>query len=74
MLRSKRLSGFLLCAILSMVTNGCARGYISEESISKIRSIMPAFDVTNESWEFAPSRNPGELRKMCIRDVGCVYE
>lgn len=39
MLRSKRLSGLLLCAILSMVTNGCARGYISEESISKIRSI-----------------------------------
>lgn len=30
--------------------------------------------VTNESWEFAPSRNPGELRKMCTRDVGCVYE
>ena len=30
--------------------------------------------VTTESWEFAPSQDPGELRKMCTPDVGCVYE
>lgn len=83
MFRLKRLSGLLLCAILPMVTNGCACGYISEESISKIRSIEIDTDVaipyTPDVDGAANVANNLFLGLMTgsspmPRNVGCVYE
>ena len=47
---------------------------VHRESRIECQPDVGCTQVTTESWEFAPSRDPGELRKMCTRDVGCVYE